>query len=144
MNGTRVPSADQTGTLLSHPETSLVKIALSRSYTKRPRSRHRCLRLYADQLVRAFRENVRPLLAFAVMAHLLPTRLPDVHVRRSLKMIGANLLGHRRSFSRSRHPARSQHVSHQLAAVGVEPDPGTSATGLVVQMSALVAVVAAR
>jgi hypothetical protein len=50
---------------------------------------------------------------------LLPTRLPDVHVRHSLKMIGANLLGHRRSFSRSRHPARSQHVSHQLAAVAL-------------------------
>ena len=48
-------------------------------------------------LPRAIGEAVLALLAFAVMAHLLETRLTDIDVRGSLKMVGTNFLVHRRS-----------------------------------------------
>jgi hypothetical protein len=48
-------------------------------------------------VARAIGEPVLPLLAFAVMTHLLQTRLTHIDVRGSLQVVGPNFLVHPRS-----------------------------------------------
>ena len=76
----------------------------------------------------AIREPVLPLLAFAVMTHLLQTRLTDIDVRGSLKMIKTDFLVHARSLLVPRPEARLSAVVPPDPGTAGDPAPGVSAT----------------
>jgi hypothetical protein len=74
-------------------------------------------------------EPVLPLLTLPVMMDLVDRRLPDVDVRGTFKMRGAEFLVHRRSLTVLRRAAPRAAVVRRGSGTGVDPGPRASATG---------------